>query len=113
MQPREADRNAAAEYRADIIHLFRVPPDLHKFLLEDISGGNMSGTFGVQLDVTYRCNECCIHFYLDHIDHGGMTTTEMYTCCGPWRQTLEETSAEDSAVLKVLGRIRVRTMPGS
>ena len=28
----------------------------------------------VQLDLTYRCNERCIHCYLDHHDHGEMTT---------------------------------------
>ncbi len=27
----------------------------------------------VQLDVTYRCNERCVHCYLDHDDHGEMT----------------------------------------
>ena len=32
----------------------------------------------VQLDVTYRCNERCIHCYLDHDDHGEMTTAEIY-----------------------------------
>jgi radical SAM protein with 4Fe4S-binding SPASM domain len=31
----------------------------------------------VQLDLTYRCNERCIHCYLDHDDHGEMTTTEI------------------------------------
>ena len=31
----------------------------------------------VQLDVTYRCNERCIHCYLDHEDHGEMTTAEI------------------------------------
>jgi radical SAM protein with 4Fe4S-binding SPASM domain len=31
----------------------------------------------VQLDVTYRCNERCIHCYLDHHDHGEMTTGEI------------------------------------
>ena len=29
------------------------------------------------LDVTYRCNERCEHCYLDHDDHGEMTTAEM------------------------------------
>ena len=29
---------------------------------------------GVQLDLTYRCNERCVHCYLDHDDHGEMTT---------------------------------------
>jgi AdoMet-dependent heme synthase len=31
----------------------------------------------VQLDLTYRCNERCIHCYLDHNDHGEMTTVEI------------------------------------
>src|SRR4029078_4912597 len=32
---------------------------------------------GVQLDVPYRCNERCVHCYLDHDDHGEMTTAEI------------------------------------
>src|SRR6202140_2014175 len=31
----------------------------------------------VQLDLTYRCNERCIHCYLDHAPHGEMTTAEI------------------------------------
>jgi radical SAM protein with 4Fe4S-binding SPASM domain len=31
----------------------------------------------VQVDLTYRCNERCIHCYLDHEDHGEMTTAEI------------------------------------
>src|SRR5579862_1967077 len=31
----------------------------------------------VQLDLTYRCNERCLHCYLDHNDHGEMTTVEI------------------------------------
>jgi radical SAM protein with 4Fe4S-binding SPASM domain len=31
----------------------------------------------VQLDVTWRCNERCVHCYLDHDDHGEMTTAEI------------------------------------
>ena len=31
----------------------------------------------VQFDVTYRCNERCVHCYLDHDDHGEMTTAEI------------------------------------
>jgi len=31
----------------------------------------------VHLDLTYRCNERCIHCYLDHDDHGEMTTAEI------------------------------------
>jgi AdoMet-dependent heme synthase len=32
---------------------------------------------GVQLDLTYRCNERCVHCYLDHDDHGEMSTVEI------------------------------------
>ena len=31
----------------------------------------------VQLDLTYRCNERCVHCYLDHNDKGEMTTAEI------------------------------------
>ena len=31
----------------------------------------------VQFDLTYRCNERCVHCYLDHDDHGEMTTAEI------------------------------------
>ncbi len=31
----------------------------------------------VQVDLTYRCNEKCVHCYLDHEDHGEMTTAEI------------------------------------
>ncbi|HEY7290136.1 MAG TPA: radical SAM protein [Vicinamibacterales bacterium] len=31
----------------------------------------------VHFDLTYRCNERCIHCYLDHDDHGEMTTDEV------------------------------------
>jgi radical SAM protein with 4Fe4S-binding SPASM domain len=30
-----------------------------------------------QIDLTYRCNERCVHCYLDHDDHGEMTTGEL------------------------------------
>jgi len=30
----------------------------------------------VHFDLTYRCNERCVHCYLDHDDHGELTTTE-------------------------------------
>src|SRR5713226_727947 len=33
--------------------------------------------FSVHLDLTYRCNEQCVHCYLDHNDHGEMTTAEI------------------------------------
>ncbi len=31
----------------------------------------------VHLDITYRCNERCVHCYLDHDDHGEMSTAEI------------------------------------
>ena len=31
----------------------------------------------VQLDLTYRCNERCVHCYLEHDDRGEMTTAEI------------------------------------
>src|SRR5579862_3595116 len=31
----------------------------------------------VHFDLTYRCNERCVHCYLDHDDHGEMTTAEI------------------------------------
>jgi len=31
----------------------------------------------VQVDLTYRCNERCVHCYLDHDDHGEMSTSEV------------------------------------
>src|SRR5437867_6064129 len=30
-----------------------------------------------QMDLTFRCNERCIHCYLDHEDHGEMATAEI------------------------------------
>jgi len=36
----------------------------------------------VHLDVTYRCNERCEHCYLDHDDHGEMTTAEIRNLLG-------------------------------
>src|SRR6202453_3882224 len=38
---------------------------------------NLRVPLSVQLDLTYRCNERCIHCYLDHDDHGEMTTGEI------------------------------------
>lgn len=32
----------------------------------------------VHLDLTYRCNERCVHCYLDHDDRGEMTTPEIF-----------------------------------
>ncbi len=33
--------------------------------------------WSVHVDLTYRCNERCIHCYLDHEDHGEMKTEEI------------------------------------
>jgi radical SAM protein with 4Fe4S-binding SPASM domain len=33
----------------------------------------------VHVDLTYRCNERCVHCYLDHNDYGEMTTKELCT----------------------------------
>jgi radical SAM protein with 4Fe4S-binding SPASM domain len=48
-------------------------------LLQEMAGKALKlGTpLSVHLDVTYRCNERCVHCYLDHEDHGEMTTTEI------------------------------------
>jgi len=40
----------------------------------------------VHLDVTYRCNERCVHCYLDHDNHGEMSTAEI---CGVLDQLAE------------------------
>ena len=47
----------------------------------------------VQVDITYRCNERCVHCYLDHEDHGEMTTGEI-------RNTLDQLA--DSGVFFVI-----------
>jgi len=36
----------------------------------------------VQIDLTYRCNERCVHCYLDHDDHGEMSTAEIKNLLG-------------------------------
>ncbi len=38
---------------------------------------NMNVPLSAHLDLTYRCNERCVHCYLDHHDHGEMTTAEI------------------------------------
>jgi radical SAM protein with 4Fe4S-binding SPASM domain len=37
----------------------------------------MGVPLSVHLDVTYRCNERCVHCYLDHDDHGEMSFAEI------------------------------------
>ena len=39
----------------------------------------LGAPLGAHLDLTYRCNERCIHCYLDHRDDGEMTTAEVGT----------------------------------
>lgn len=48
-------------------------------LMEEMSAKalRLNIPLGVQLDLTYRCNERCVHCYLDHEDHGEMTTAEI------------------------------------
>ncbi len=38
---------------------------------------NLGVPMSVHFDITYRCNERCVHCYLDHDDHGEMTTDSM------------------------------------
>jgi radical SAM protein with 4Fe4S-binding SPASM domain len=52
--------------------------------------------FSVQLDLTYRCNEQCVHCYLDHDDHGEMTTAEI-------KHLLEEMAAAGVFILMLSG----------
>jgi radical SAM protein with 4Fe4S-binding SPASM domain len=48
----------------------------------------------VHLDLTYRCNERCVHCYLDHDDHGELTREEIFhllrdlACAGTLMLTL-------------------------
>jgi AdoMet-dependent heme synthase len=35
--------------------------------------------WSVHFDLTYRCNERCVHCYLDHEDHGELTTAECFS----------------------------------
>jgi len=50
----------------------------------------------VQLDLTYRCNERCVHCYLDHDDHGEMTTSEI-------KQLLDEMADAGVFILTLSG----------
>lgn len=48
-------------------------------LLEELTAKALAKNvpLSVQMDLTYRCNERCVHCYLDHDDHGEMTTAEI------------------------------------
>jgi len=50
----------------------------------------------VQLDLTYRCNERCVHCYLDHEDHGEMTTAEI-------KDLLEQLASAGAFILSLSG----------
>lgn len=50
----------------------------------------------VHLDLTYRCNERCVHCYLDHEDYGEMTTAEI-------ERVLEELAAAGTLFLTLSG----------
>ncbi len=50
----------------------------------------------VHFDLTYRCNERCVHCYLDHDDHGELTTAE---CLG----VLEELARSGALFLTFSG----------
>ena len=47
--------------------------------MEEISARalDLGVPLSAHLDVTYRCNERCVHCYLDHDDHGEMTLPEI------------------------------------
>src|SRR5215813_11409639 len=48
-------------------------------LMEELSAKALSlgVPLSAHLDVTYRCNERCVHCYLDHEDHGEMSLAEI------------------------------------
>jgi radical SAM protein with 4Fe4S-binding SPASM domain len=50
----------------------------------------------VQFDLTYRCNERCVHCYLDHDDHGELTTAEV-------KHVLDQLAAEGTLFLILSG----------
>lgn len=48
-------------------------------LLDQVMGRatDLALPISVHFDLTYRCNERCVHCYLDHEDHGELTTSEV------------------------------------
>jgi AdoMet-dependent heme synthase len=52
--------------------------------------------FSLHLDVTYRCNERCVHCYLDHDDHGEMTTNEI-------KRVLDQAASAGTLILTLSG----------
>jgi radical SAM protein with 4Fe4S-binding SPASM domain len=52
--------------------------------------------FSLHLDLTYRCNERCVHCYLDHDDHGEMTTEEI-------KRVLHQAASAGTLILTLSG----------
>ena len=52
---------------------------------DEPAGAGAGRALSVHFDVTYRCNERCVHCYLDHDDHGEMTTAEIKEFSTNWR----------------------------
>ena len=50
-------------------------PDLMQYVWDRALDSHVP--LSVHFDLTYRCNERCVHCYLDHDDHGEMTTPEV------------------------------------
>lgn len=67
-------------------------------LLEDMTRKalRLNIPLSVQLDLTYRCNERCVHCYLDHDDKGEMTTAEI-------KRLLEEMAEAGVFILTLSG----------
>jgi AdoMet-dependent heme synthase len=67
-------------------------------LLEEVSAQalRLNIPLSVQLDLTYRCNERCVHCYLDHNDKGEMTTAEI-------KRLLEEMAEAGVFILTLSG----------
>jgi AdoMet-dependent heme synthase len=67
-------------------------------LLEDMTAQalRLNIPLSVQLDLTYRCNERCVHCYLDHNDKGEMTTAEI-------KRLLEEMAEAGVFILTLSG----------
>jgi radical SAM protein with 4Fe4S-binding SPASM domain len=53
-------------------------------LMQEVSGKafELGIPLSVHLDITYRCNERCVHCYLDHEDRGELTTAEIRNLLG-------------------------------
>jgi MoaA/NifB/PqqE/SkfB family radical SAM enzyme len=69
-------------------------PDVMQRLLDRALAGGVP--LSVQFDLTYRCNERCVHCYLDHDDHGEVTTAEV-------KDILDQLAAEGTFFLTFSG----------